>query len=404
MTDIGTYLRRETERQFPSLVELQRDLHSHPELGYEERRTAGRVAREMEALGLSLHTGVVKTGVVATMEGGQVGDAVALRVDMDAFRSTNPGVAHVCGHDAHTTIGIGVARVLAGLRQHLKGSVRFIFQPAEERPLVEEEGEKPYLEGVRAVPAARMMVQEGVLEDPQVAAVYGLHLWPWLEAGQVGIEDGPAMAGAANFLASVFGKSAHGATPHAGVDSIVAVAQVLSLLQTIVSRQTSPGEPLVITVGTVRGGDRRNVIADRVDISGTVRCLSTSLLEKVVPEKMRAVLEGVTIALGASYELDYYPLILPVMNDGRLAALARRAVAEVLGQAAVVASMDRAMTSEDFACYAEAVPGLYMKVGCSTPGTEVIPLHNRAFSFDEEAIRVGVIATSAAICGRLSAT
>ncbi|NPV09488.1 MAG: amidohydrolase [Anaerolineae bacterium] len=412
MTEDVRALLARVDQDFEWLVEFQRDLHAHPEMGFEEYRTAGRVAEEMQRLGLEVRTGILETGVTATLQGARERQAVALRVDMDAFpieeaeglpwRSRRPGVAHVCGHDAHTTIGVGVARALAGLKDRLAGTVRFIFQPAEERPRVLEEGERPYLEGVRAMPAAELLIGEGVLDSPPIQAIYGLHLWPWLPAGQVGIEEGPAMAGAANFTASIHGQGSHGAAPHSGVDSIVAVAHVLSMLQTIVSRQTPPAEPLVITVGTIRGGDRRNVIADRVDITGTVRGFSTPLLREVVPERMRAILEGVCRALGATYDLDYYPLILPVVNDGELARRAREAVEAALGPDVVVTWLERAMTSEDFACYAQRVPGLYLKIGCTRPGEELVPLHNRAFRFDEEALRVGTKAAAVTLAARLA--
>lgn len=412
MTDRTGELLRSIDGDFEWLVAFQRDLHAHPELGYEERRTADRVVEEMRRLGLGVTTGLLGTGVTARLEGGSDGPTLALRVDMDAFpieeaeglewRSCNPGVSHACGHDAHTTIGVGVARALAVQRERLHGRVKFIFQPAEERPRVEDEGEKPYLEGVRATSAAELLVRDGILDAPSVEEVYGLHLWPWLPVGKVGIEEGPAMAGAANFTVSVFGQGSHAAAPHTGVDSIVAVAHILTLLQTIVSRQTSPGEPLVITVGTIRGGDRRNVVADRVDITGTVRSNSADLIREAVPRQMNAVLDGVCCALGAKYELDYYPLILPVINDADLARASREVVGRALGEEAVVTTLDRAMTSEDFACYSSRVPGLYMKVGCTGPGAEVIPLHNRAFRFDEEALRVGTKAMALTLAGRLS--
>ncbi|MGQ9552504.1 MAG: M20 metallopeptidase family protein [Anaerolineae bacterium] len=404
-------LREAAERHFPSLIELQRDLHAHPEYGFEETRTAALVADRMRSLGLEVRTGVASTGVVAKLKGRRSGGAVALRVDMDAFpieeadglpwRSRTPGLAHVCGHDAHTTIGVGVAHVLAPLAEELPGTVEFIFQPAEERPLVDDEGERPYWEGVHAVSAAELMIQEGVLDLPSLLAVYGLHLWPWLPVGKIGVEEGPAMGGVANFRARVHGRSAHGATPQEGVDAIITMAQALCAMQTIVARQTVPGEPLVITVGTIRGGDRRNVIADRVDITGTVRALSAALLNEIVPARLQAIFAGVTAAAGASYELEYYPLIVPVMNDRELAESARRAIAEALGEEAVVPVLDRAMTSEDFACFAQRVPGLYLKIGCSEPGTEMIPLHNRAFRFDPKAILMGTIAVSSAIMARL---
>ncbi|MHB0878506.1 MAG: M20 metallopeptidase family protein [Anaerolineae bacterium] len=404
----------EAERQFDSLVELQRDLHAHPEIGYEENRTAARLAEEMRALGLEVRTGLAYTGVTGTLSGGRDGAAVAVRADMDAFpieeaeglpwRSQNAGAAHVCGHDAHTAIVVGVARVLTALRGDLAGRVRFIFQPAEERPLVQDEEERPYWEGVRAVPAAQLMVNAGVLRNPDIQAVYGLHLWPWLPAGQIGIEEGPAMAGVANFRARVLGKGAHGAAPHSGVDAIAAMAQIIGMLQLIVSRQTDPSEPLVVTVGTIRGGDRRNVIADRVDITGTVRCVSAKVLRQDVPRQMRAIIAGVTEALGADYVLEYDPVIGPTMNDPALAEAARRAVAGALGDGAVVPALERAMTGEDFSRYAEAIPGLYMKVGCTTPGQPLVPLHNRAFVFDPAAIRHGVIALASAVVDKLGSS
>lgn len=412
MTDLGSALLARIDRDFDWMMGFQRDLHAHPEMGYEEHRTAAKVVQALEELGLEVTAGWLGTGVTALLRGSEEGHTLALRVDMDAFpieeadglewRSCNPGVSHACGHDAHTTIGLGVARALAAVRESFRGNVKFIFQPAEERPRVEDEGEKPYLEGVRATSAAELLVREGILDKPAVSEVYGLHLWPWLPAGQVGIEEGPAMAGAANFTASLFGQGSHAAAPHTGVDSIVAVAHVLTLMQTIVSRQTSPGEPLVITVGTIRGGDRRNVVADRVDITGTVRSNSTELIRESVPRQMHAVLDGVCRALGARYDLDYYPLILPVINDAALARASREVVATAMGELAVVTTLGRAMTSEDFACYSSRVPGLYMKVGCGWPGEEVIPLHNRAFRFDEEAMRVGAKAMALTLAARLT--
>jgi len=408
---IATLIRAEAERNFPSLVQLQRDFHEHPELGFEERRTAAIVAREMEEIGLSVRTGVAETGLTADLAGAVEGSAVALRVDMDAlpieedgdlpWRSRVPGVAHVCGHDAHTAIGIGVARVLAAVRQYLPGTVRFIFQPAEERPVVAEEGERPYLEGAKAVPAAELMIRDGVLEDPPISATFGLHLWPWLEAGVIGVEDGAAMAGAANFVASIYGRSAHGAAPEDGVDSILAVAQVLNMMQLIVSRQKPAAEPLVITVGTIRGGARRNVIADRVDITGTVRGLSGRLLRDVVPVRMKKIFEAVCTSLDASYELEYYPLLMPVMNDPELAASTREAIRKTLGAKAVTASLSKAMTSEDYSCFTQRVPGVHLKIGCTPPGAPAVPLHNRSFTFDEAAIRSGVVAAAAAIAWKL---
>lgn len=413
MADITRDITESAERHSARLIALQRDLHAHPELGFEEARTAGIVAAEMRRAGLDVRTGLARTGVVADLVGRGSGPAVALRADMDAFpleeaeglpwRSLTPGVAHVCGHDAHVAIAAGVAGVLSELREQTPGTVRFIFQPAEERPLVEDDEDRPYWEGVTGISAAQVMVEEGALDLPGLVAVYGMHLWPWLPLGRIGIEEGPAMAGVANWRARVLGRSAHGAMPHDGVDSIVAVAQILNMLQLIVSRQTAPAEPLVITVGTIRGGDRRNVVPDRVDLTATVRALSWQLLEEVVPRRLRAVFRGVTEALGASYELEYCPLIKPVLNDRALAARARADVAAALGADAVVPMMERAMTSDDFAWLAERLPGLYLKVGCGDPKREVVPLHNRGFCFPPETIQQGIVALSAVLIGRLNA-
>ncbi len=405
--EVAAIIRASAHRLWPELIRLQRELHEHPELGFEEHRTAQLIATRLAAAGCALQAGIAGTGVVAEIPGRCRERSVLVRVDIDAFpigeatglpwASRVPGVSHACGHDAHAAIGVGVALLLQSMPALPAVTAKVLFQPAEERPLCEEGGDRPYREGARATPAAAIVIREGILENPPVQAAFGLHLWPWLQVGQVGVGTGPAMAGVANFLITLMGQSAHAAVPHEGIDTLLASAHLLTMLQSLVARQTAPGEPLVVNVGTIRGGDRRNVVADRVDMTGTVRSVRLELLAERVPERLRAMLEGLAQALGVRYELEYEVLLGPVVNEPALTERTQKAIAAVLGQAAVVCALGPAMTSEDFALYAGQVPAVYLKIGCTAAGERPIPLHSRGFRFDERAMLVGLQAMAAAV-------
>ena len=261
------------------LVECRRDFHIHPELSNLEERTARVVAERLRALGLDeVKTNVGKHGIVALLKGAKPGPVVAVRTDMDAlpiqetidvpYKSQTPGVKHACGHDVHMTVELGVAEVLSKMREQISGTIKFIFQPAEEGPPPGEEG------------GASLMIKEGALENPRPSAIFGLHTMPTIEAGQIAYHVGPAMASSDRILITIRGKKSHGALPHLGVDAIVVAAECITALQTIHSRRIDPLEPLVITIGTIKGGDRNNIIADEVTMTGTMRTFSEDVRKR----------------------------------------------------------------------------------------------------------------------------
>ena len=288
---------RAAEALRQQLISQRRDFHMHPELSNREERTARVVAERLRALGLEdVKTGVAKHGVVALLKGAKPGPVVAVRADMDAlpiqetidvsYKSQNPGVKHACGHDVHMTVELGVAEVLSKMRDQIAGTIKFIFQPAEEGAPVGEEG------------GAQLMIKEGALENPRPQAIFGLHTMPSIEAGQIAYHSGPAMASADRFAITIRGKRSHGAQPQLGVDAVVIAAECVTALQTIRSRRIDPLEPLVITMGTIKGGDRNNIIADEVRMEGTMRALSEEVRARA-QELMRQTLAGVTAAHGA---------------------------------------------------------------------------------------------------------
>ncbi|HEX5706916.1 MAG TPA: M20 family metallopeptidase, partial [Pyrinomonadaceae bacterium] len=283
------------------LVAQRRDFHMNPELSNREERTSRVVAERLRAIGLTdVKTGVARHGVTAILKGGRPGPVVAVRADMDAlpireardvpYKSRNEGVMHACGHDVHTTVELGVAEVLAGMRAEIPGTIKFIFQPAEEGPPAGEEG------------GARLMIKEGALENPRPSAIFGLHTEPNLQAGQIGFHSGPAMASSDLFRITIKGKSSHGAQPQNGIDSVVVAAECVTAIQNIRSRRIDPLEPLVISVGSIHGGNRFNVIAGEVRLTGTVRTHNDEVRTRV-KAMMQETLANVTAAYGATFEL-----------------------------------------------------------------------------------------------------
>jgi len=364
----------------PQLVERRRDFHRHPELAFQEVRTSGIVAEWLQALGLEVRTGVAQTGVVATLRGAKPGPTVALRADMDAlpiqdvkncdYKSTVDGKMHACGHDAHTTMLLGAASVLAGLREELAGNVVFLFQPAEEGP-----------------GGAEPMIAEGALEG--VDFILGQHMAPTMPAGMIGVCEGPAMAAPDEFKLVIKGVSGHGAYPHISVDAIPLTAQVITALQTIVSRTVDPLQSAVLSIGTINGGYGFNVIADRVELTGTVRTFD-GLLREAIPQRMEAIIKGVTAAFGGSYELEYIYRYPPLINDAAACELVRRVGREVLGDDRVI-DAPPSMGGEDFAYFLEKVPGCFYWLGCKHPQPvhEGYNLHHAGFDLDEEALFFG---------------
>jgi len=384
----------EAERLAGKLSLIRRRIHMHPELGYEEQRTSALIAETLRGLGLDVRTGVAKTGVVGLLKGGRPGRTVAMRADMDAlpiteqndvpYRSRVEGVMHACGHDGNTTTVLGAAMLLAQRRAEIAGNVKFIFQPSEESP-----------------PGGAMpMIKAGVLDNPKVDVALGVHVDPFIDTGKIGVRDGPMMAAADDFKFAVLGEASHGAKPHLGVDAIVIAAQVIQALQTIPSRRINPAHPVVVTVGTIKGGYRRNVIADRVDIEGTARTLDAK--DRTEVEKLiERTLANVTKAGGGKYEYSFdrgYPVLV---SNPAIVEVMREACCDVLGRKSIVEIDEPSMGGEDFAYFVNAVPGMMMRLGTRNKQMGFThPWHHPKFDLDERALWMGaaVMARAAMMC------
>jgi amidohydrolase len=375
----------EIEKFRSEIVKIRRFIHMNPELANREVETAKLIASRLEPLGLEVRTGVAKTGVVAVLRGGQPGPAVAVRADLDAlpvqeatglpYKSLNPGVMHACGHDVHSAVVLGTAMVLNALKADVKGTVTFIFQPAEEGPPQGEAG------------GADLMVREGVLDDPPASAVFGFHVWPD-SLGRVLVAPGNVTAASDSFTITVKGRSAHGARPQEGVDAIVIAAEIVTALQTIVSRATDPTDPAVLTIGTIAGGARRNIIADQVVLEGTIRTLSEANRKKI-PALMESVVKSITAIYGAGYQYEYEPGNPSVFNNPELTAAMMPTLVGLLGKDKV-AEWKPQMIAEDFAFLARKTPGFFFFLGVRGPGQPATPLHSPTFSPDERAIPIAV--------------
>jgi amidohydrolase len=370
------------------LVATRRDFHMNPELSNREERTSRVVAERLRALGLEdVKTGVGKYGVTALLKGAKPGPVVAVRADMDAlpiqevndvpYKSKVPNVKHACGHDAHTTVELGVAEVLSKMRGEISGTIKFIFQPAEEGPPAGEEG------------GAKLMIKEGALENPRPAAIFGLHTYPQLEAGQIGYQSGPAMASSDRFTITIHGKSSHGAQPQAGVDAVVVAAECVTALQTIRSRRIDPLEPLVISVGSIHGGNRFNIIAGEVKMEGTMRTLSEEV-RKRAQGLMRETLQNITAAYGATFELEFEENAAVTYNEPALVDETLPTIRNVVGDKNLV-SIKPLMPAEDFAYYQRVVPGFYYFLGVGNRARGITAAwHTADFDIDEESLVVGV--------------
>ncbi|MCS7222526.1 MAG: amidohydrolase [Anaerolineae bacterium] len=375
-------LRSEAQALMGQLVAWRRDFHRHPELAFEERRTAAKVAELLERLGYEVQAGVGKTGVVGILEGERAGKTALLRFDMDAlpieeaneteYASRVPGKMHACGHDGHTAIGLGVATLLARHRRALAGRVKLIFQPAEE-----------------TANGARAMIADGVLNDPAPDIALGLHLWNSLPVGRAIVQAGPLMAAAMHFKLTIYGRGGHGAMPHEAIDALVTAAYVVTALQTIISRNVNPVETAVLSVGTFYAGRAFNVIADRAELSGTIRAFDEQLMAQM-QERLRQVVAGVTQAFGATFELELEHAAPAVVNDPVAASLVAGAARRVLGDASV-GSTEPVLVSEDMAEFLKRVPGCFFFLGSMNPERGLdYPHHHPRFDFDEAVLPLGV--------------
>jgi len=367
------------------LVRLRRDFHRHPERGFEEVRTAGRVVEELRGMGgWRVRANVAKTGVIADLETGSAdGPSIALRADMDAlraqeenahldFRSANAGVMHACGHDGHMAILLGVARLLARRRERIGGGVRLLFQPAEEGP-----------------GGAEPMIAAGALEDPRPEAVFGLHLWSRLPTGYAAVAPGPVMAFTDEVYFRIHGKGGHGASPHEGIDAILASAHLILALQSIVSRNVDPLQSVVITIGKIQGGTVMNAIAEDVLLDGTQRAF-TPQVRDLCTRRVREVAAGIDAALGTRTHVEYVSRYPALVNDAGMARVVHEQAAAVLGAGRIVTDF-RIMGGEDMSFYLGAVPGCFFFLGAGNREKKAdSPHHSPHFDFDEDAMTLGV--------------
>ena len=385
----------EVERVIERITELRHRIHEYPELGNREFETARLVADHLVGLGFDeVRTGVAHTGVVAVLRGGRPGPVVAVRADMDAlpvtedtdlpFASTvrttylgqEVGVMHACGHDVHVAVQLGVASLFKALQAELPGTVVFLFQPAEEGPPPGEQG------------GAALMLAEGVFDEFQPEAVFGLHARAGLDVGGIEYTPAGALAAVDHFRVTIRGEQAHGAAPHLSVDPVVTAAQTITALQTIRSRNLSPLAPSVVTVGIVRGGTRFNIIPGEVLLEGTVRTYDPDV-QDTVERRMREIVDGITRAAGGSFELEYDRITPVVINDRDLSAWAVQVLGDVVGTDRVSLA-DPWMAGEDFAYLANEVPGFFYFLGTQKPGTTSGGHHSPTFRADDGALPVGV--------------
>jgi len=383
----------------PKVVQWRRDFHQNPELGNREKRTAKIVAGHLRALGFDeVREQVAHTGVVGTLKGGKPGPVVGLRADMDALPVTEEvdvpfrskvrdhwngqecGVMHACGHDAHTSILMGVAEILAGMRKDIPGTVRFVFQPAEETPPVGEDG------------GAKMMVEQGCLENPRVDAIFGLHITSIHATGRVGYRPGPLMASADDFRVFIRGNQTHAAMPWRGVDPIVVGSQIVMGLQTIVSRRMNiTHEPSVVTVGVFQGGVRHNIIPDEVKLEGTIRTFDESQRDEI-HEHVKRISEMIAQAGGASARVHIHRWYDVTVNHPELTAWSEPVLKRIAGEANVNL-VDKVCGAEDFSFYQKEVPGFFFFIGCTPPDKNpdtAAPNHSPRFYVDEACLGHGM--------------
>jgi amidohydrolase len=363
------------------VIGIRRDIHEHPELPFEEVRTSGIVAEELGKMGLEVKR-VGKTGVLGTLKGGKPGKTIALRADMDAlpvtektgydFASKNPGVMHACGHDFHTSMLLGAAKLLSGMRGEIAGTVRFIFQPAEE-----------------LAQGAKQMVAGGALENPRADMAFGVHVLSDIPVGMVVVQEGYFMAAADRWNCAIKGVPCHGSTPWQGKDAIVCAAALIQGLQTVVSRLNDAREPIVINIGTIKGGDRFNITPGKVEIEGMNRSFSETS-RKMMPTWIEDFIKATCAAYGCEYEFSYDFSCAPLTNEPAATAVARGALTKLIG-ADKIMQVPKIMGSEDFSEYVAVVPGTFMVLGGRNEAKDCkYPQHSDQFKVDEDCVPIGV--------------
>ncbi len=375
-------IKKLAEKLTPRLIEIRRHLHAHPELSGQEHQTSAYVAGVLSSCGLNVLEAVGKTGVIGELVGtNQDQRILAIRTDMDAlpiqenaqikFASQNPGVMHACGHDVHTTLGLGTAMILSQLTDTLPGTMRFLFQPAEE-----------------IAQGAKWMVADGAINN--VNAIYGVHVFPSISAKTVGIRYGALTASADDLEIIIQGESGHGARPHQAIDAIWIAAQVITGLQQAISRTQNPLHPIVLSIGKIEGGRAANVIADQVRMTGTVRSLHLESHAQL-PAWIANIVEGICQTYGAKCQVNYQRGVPSVQNDYELTKILESSSREAWGDGLIEIIADPSLGAEDFSVYLDDIPGCMFRLGVGKINGKNYPLHHPNFEVDESAIFTGVV-------------
>ena len=372
-------IRPEIEKIKETIISIRRDIHKHPELAFKENRTSQLVIDRLNKIGIKVKKNIGKTGVVGTLKGQGKGPTIALRADMDAlpiqetsnisYKSVNEGVMHACGHDGHTAMLLGTAEALSKMKANINGTIKFLFQPAEE-----------------GQGGARYMIKDGALKDVDYA--YGIHLWNYQKYGTIGVKPGPIMAAADIFEITINGKGGHGATPQGTKDAIIIASHLIQTLQTIVSRNANPIESSVVTIGQINGGYNFNVIADKVVLKGTTRSY-TEKNRQLIKQRMKEIIDGTKKTFNAKINLNYEDGYPPTINDPNAAENILNAAKKIVGNGA--GSPYLSMGAEDFSYFLQKVPGCYFLVGSAPKGKKPlsIPHHCSNFDIDERALLIG---------------
>lgn len=377
-------LRKQVDAITDWLIQTRREFHQHPELGMEEYWTSETIARHLDTLGIPYQSGVAKTGIVGLIAGGKPGKTVALRADMDAlpiqeetnlpYASICEGRMHACGHDAHVAILLGVAKILSAIQSDLPGTVKLFFQPAEET----DGGAKP-------------MIEAGCMENPAVDFVLGLHVTPYIDTGKIWIKRGKLTASSDTIHITVYGRSSHAAYPEEGIDAIVMAAQVISGLQTIVSRNISPLNSGVLTLGTIQGGFKDNIIADHVRISGTMRTLDPKI-RSLMKERIQEVATGICQGMGGQCTVQFEEGYMPIINHDDVVEVIEKNAIALLGRENVLHKEYPSMGVEDFSFFCHKAPGAFFYLGCGNKTEGIVaPGHSPAFRIDENCLKIGVL-------------
>jgi amidohydrolase len=376
-------VQQKTESIQKDMVELRRHFHKFPEISNKEVKTAALLLEKMEAIGLEVKSGLAGTGLTGLLRGGHPGKTIGIRAEMDAlpiqdkketpYRSGIPGVMHACGHDLHMAATLGTAQILSEYKEQLHGNVKFIFQPSEEK-----------------ISGAERMISAGILQDPDVSAIFGFHAFPPLPTGVIGIKYGVMMASADRFSIHIYGKSGHAAKPHLGVDAILIASMVINAIHHIISRSIDPVHPAVVSIGMIRGGSAENIISDHVEMRGTIRAVSEEVREPIA-HKIDDIARGITEGMGGRYRFNLERGSPPLDNHPGITRLVELSAEEIIGADRVIRLEEPSMGGEDFSYYIEHVPGSYFRLGTGSEEKDTCHyLHSDFFDVDEDAIKEAV--------------